>query len=266
MTIIVEERLVLELGPSWDVVKYDEHPLHKDGIGCLQRAMICRECLEKVVCARCGKGSGEGTKAVDIVGQRQGCLYLIEVKDFRKYRIENRRRLLDGDLAVEVALKVRDTLAGLAGAVHARSSERWRAWAELMLKRPPKVLLWLEQDRAEGDDRGRGRPLTLKDRLDQNLQWLHPHVMVVDQHRCSLPDITVKNLSDRVFAVRSLMKKRPLAEGLTTDEYAGAMSVTANVAREQTAKLCERDALKRVGGEERFVPGRRWAEFCEEPR
>lgn len=243
MTIIVEERLVLDLGPSWDVVKYDDHSVYHEGIKCLQ-----------------------GTKAVDILGERGGDLYFIEIKDFRGHRIENRARLRDGDLAVEVALKVRDTLAGLVGAARTRTSESWRSWAASVLKSTPKVLLWLEQDRAESDDRGRGRPLTLKDRLDQNLRWLHPHVMVVDQHRCSLPDITARNLSDRVFAVRSLMKKKPPAEGLTTDEYAGAMSVTANVAREQTAKLCERGALKRVGGEERFVPGRRWAEFCEEPR
>jgi len=57
----------------------------------------------------------EGTKAVDFVGVRGGSLFFFEVKDFRGYRIENTRRQRE-ELPLEIGLKVRDSLAGVAGA------------------------------------------------------------------------------------------------------------------------------------------------------
>lgn len=268
MTIIVEERLVFEFGPSWEVVKYDEHPVHKRGIGDLQGQIVCDRCSGKMICEGCGRELGRGTKAVDILGSHEGTLHFIEIKDFRGHRIENRRRLHDGDLAVEVALKVRDTLAGLVGTIHARDPEEWRVWATSMFKRKPKVFLWIEQDLAADEDRRRGRPpLPLVDMLDKKLRWLGPHVMVGDRRTPRpLPDLTVNNLSDRVFAVRTLIKGKKQTDGMTSDEYARAMDIPPDVAREHTAKLCAQGVLKRMGSDGgRFIAGPQWDQFHEEP-
>lgn len=53
----------------------------------------------------------EGTKAIDFVFVEDGVTWLIEVKDYR-----TQRRTKAINLASEVAIKVRDTLAGLAAA------------------------------------------------------------------------------------------------------------------------------------------------------
>jgi hypothetical protein len=52
-----------------------------------------------------------GSKAVDFLMSKNGEIWLIEVKDFRQHR-----RTKAIDLADEVALKVRDTMAGLVSA------------------------------------------------------------------------------------------------------------------------------------------------------
>jgi len=57
------------------------------------------------------KGSCNGNKAVDFVYVEADRTWLIKVKDYRRHR-----RTKPGDLADEVAIKVRDTLAGLAAA------------------------------------------------------------------------------------------------------------------------------------------------------
>ena len=66
---------------------------------------------------------------MDFVGLLDGAhgdLYWIEVKDFRGYRIQNKRRLSEGELAIEVAQKVRDSIAGIIGAY--RTSGSWETW------------------------------------------------------------------------------------------------------------------------------------------
>ena len=60
-------------------------------------------------------------------------LYLIEVKDFRHHRIETRDRLLKGELAAEVAQKVRDSLSCIIGAY--RTSENPDHWKPYMTQK-----------------------------------------------------------------------------------------------------------------------------------
>lgn len=52
-----------------------------------------------------------GAKAVDFICVSNGCCWLIEVKDYRQHP-----RTKPQELADEVAIKVRDTLAGLVAA------------------------------------------------------------------------------------------------------------------------------------------------------
>jgi hypothetical protein len=90
-----------------------------------------------------------GTKAVEaIVVHDDGDALYLEIKDFRRHRIANKRRLTSGELVAEVAAKVRDSLAGLvwscgrtfAGEDHTRLVQRLRTATK------PLVVLWLEDD------------------------------------------------------------------------------------------------------------------------
>lgn len=86
----------------------------------------------------------KGSKAIDILCIEGGVSWLIEVKDYRQFK-----RTKPVDIADEVAIKVRDTLAGLAAAAkyanepverqHARKALKCKKW---------RVVLHLEQSYA----------------------------------------------------------------------------------------------------------------------
>ncbi len=93
MTRIEEGRLAFEFGERWNVFKLDDHRDYRQGIAKI-----------------------ENSKAVDFLGILNNSeLYFIEVKDFRGYRIENRDRLLSGQLSLEIARKVKDSWPVLSG-------------------------------------------------------------------------------------------------------------------------------------------------------
>lgn len=82
-----------------------------------------------------------GTKAVDILFQQGHDAWLIEVKDYRQHR---RGKLVD--LGEEVAIKVRDSLAGLVGATAQANDSDEKNFAKTFLcKRRFHVVLHLEQ-------------------------------------------------------------------------------------------------------------------------
>lgn len=124
-TIIVEGALELEID-SDHVLKWDTH-----------------EAFEK------GLKPRSGTKAVDVCADiaGKGPAY-IELKDFRASAIQNKARLRTGELAVEVAAKVRDTLAGLVWACGRDLGEPFHeSLTRSYLATPkPLVILWLEED------------------------------------------------------------------------------------------------------------------------
>jgi hypothetical protein len=93
MPTITEKKLTFSFPEGWVVNKYDEQSFYR------QKVQKCR-----------------GTAAVDILALSETDLFLIEVKDFRKHRIENKKRFQHAELADEFAQKVRDTIASLYGA------------------------------------------------------------------------------------------------------------------------------------------------------
>lgn len=171
-----EGALAFEFGERWEIFKLDEHSDYRERIGKI-----------------------EGTKAVDFLGildERE--LYLIEVKDFRQHRIETRDRLLTGELAIEIAQKVRDSLAGIIGAYRTSSvSSHWQPYARLLhdTRATIKVVVWLEYDLPP-------HPVPRKKALasvgtnvfKQKLKWLTSQVFVYNTHDARLPDLTVINL------------------------------------------------------------------------
>jgi hypothetical protein len=127
MTTLYEGNLCFHFPKDWQVIKYD-------GGNHFYRNQI----------SKC-----QGTKAVDILAWSGKDLWLLEVKDFRGYRVENKNRLNNGELAIEVAQKVRDTIAGLYGAYRC-GNETLRPFCQPLCSgqlAPVKVILFLEEDR-----------------------------------------------------------------------------------------------------------------------
>lgn len=122
-----------------------------------------------------------GSKGVDFVCVCEGVAWLIEVKD---YRLHPRGNPID--LCDEVAVKVRDTLAGLAAAatnaedanekeIARRALDPNRRWrVALHLEQPEKrTKLW-----ATVPD-----PSKAQQKLRQNLRFVDPDASVVDTSR-----------------------------------------------------------------------------------
>lgn len=141
-----------------------------------------------------------GSKSCDFAGIRAAAGHLIEVKDFRGYRIQNKARISDGELATEVAQKVRDTLAGLVSGV--RRGDSHRPWNELLAQHLGvaggriTVVLSLEDDAASQPLKWKQRLSILADQIEAKLHWLRVRVSVVSPQTNpgSLLGVTVGNL------------------------------------------------------------------------
>jgi hypothetical protein len=163
--VIVEGALELEFGDEWDLVlKWDECRWYRDGIN---RFGDC--------------------KAVDVLAlsrtRRQ--LLMIELKDFRGHRIQNKDRIKDGELFVEVGHKARDTVAGICGAARTGGdADVARIAMQLAAITPLTIVLWLEEDRHAQDApvahrrRGKTRMDVMRRELKARLRWLTQRVMI----------------------------------------------------------------------------------------
>jgi hypothetical protein len=195
MTRIEEGYLAFEFGERWRVFKLDEHRDYRERIGKLDE-----------------------TKAVDFIGILDDKeLYFIEVKDFRGYRIESKDRFLKGKLpdcqliegecqllkgelplSVELAQKVRDSIACIIGAYRTSSEpEVWAYYATLLCnkKRSIKVVLWLEHDLPSHLTlRRKAMESVSANFLKPKLKWLTHSVFVYNSKKFDLPDVKVKNL------------------------------------------------------------------------
>lgn len=178
MTAFIEGSLEFKFAtPPWNARHWDQEPAYRERIARLR-----------------------DTKATDFVAARKDGLLFLEVKDFRGHRIANKQRLSDGELAVEVAQKVRDTIAGLVGA--RRTGGDAAEWAPFVdgatnAKRSCHVILWIEQDvppRAAPGTLDRARN-SLEQLLKQQLRWLTTHVFVASLERAHrLADVGVRNI------------------------------------------------------------------------
>lgn len=119
-----------------------------------------------------------GSKAVDFLVAKDAEIWLIEVKDFRKHR-----RTKAVDLGEEIAIKVRDTMAGLVSAKFlandnvesttsrtALSSSKLRVAFHLEQPRNPSRLFPLSVD-----------PAAIRMKLRQILRFADQHPQVFDR-------------------------------------------------------------------------------------
>ncbi len=166
---------------DWSAVKWDDTDAYNFHIAKLQ-------------------GAGHRTKAVDIIGLRDGLPFLFEVKDFRGpgIAIENVHR----DLPLEIGFKARDTAAGLVGAVSrgvAGLPAEWLA-AVASSHNLVQVVAWIAEDAARPGEPAHKRKVRLSQReasLAQRLAWL------TERRRIRVED-PLREMSVRGVTARSL--------------------------------------------------------------
>lgn len=120
-----------------------------------------------------------GTKAVDILYAEGATGWLVEVKDYREHC-----RTKTIDLAEEVAIKVRDTLAGLISArLHAQDPNEKNVAKGMLKSRRLRVVLHLEQPDKQTRLRPKAiDPAAILQRLKNLLKAIDPHPCVVNQN------------------------------------------------------------------------------------
>ena len=127
-----------------------------------------------------------GSKAVDLVYAEQDVTWLIEVKDYRQHP---RTKVLD--LADEIAIKVRDTLAGLLSArCYANNTDEKHCAKALTKGSKLRVVCHLEQPVKNSKLRPQAiEPDKLKQKLRTLLKAIDPHPAVVDRRNLH-PDMS----------------------------------------------------------------------------
>lgn len=121
MPTITEGNLTFDFPEGWNVAKFDEWSFYRNQFRYL-----------------CGGSKGMDILALD---PASGCLWQIEVKDYRLHR-----RVKAGGVAEEVVQKARDTLAALAAARTNASDDGEKAMADAALRcRRLRLVLHLEQ-------------------------------------------------------------------------------------------------------------------------
>lgn len=140
--------LRLTATPDWNLRKWDDSTAYRNG-------------LQKLV---------EGSKAVDLVGLRSRVVYFIELKDFVGHHIENKQRLTSPELPIEVARKVRDTVAGLVGEGREAGTDWTDVSRELVGPNHLHVILWVFVDKHELKDQVTMN--ILEQELGKRLRWL----------------------------------------------------------------------------------------------
>lgn len=119
MTTLQEGRLEFRFPDDWQATAYDKWPFYQNRF---------KDCC-------CGN------KAVDILALAPNqILWLIEVKDYRQHR-----RTKDISLWDEIAIKARDTLAGLVAARFADGQAHQNDAARSLAASKIRVILHLEQ-------------------------------------------------------------------------------------------------------------------------
>lgn len=167
---------------NWSTVKWDDTETYRLQIGKLQ-------------------GQEHGTKAVDIIGVYAGIPYLFEVKDFRgpAIAIANLQR----DLPLEIGFKVRDTAAGIVGAVSRAMPGPHADWLAAVARNHNvvRVVAWIAEDAARPGEPQYKRKARLSERgssIAQRLAWLTTRscIRVEDPLReMSVPGVTARSLA-----------------------------------------------------------------------
>ena len=179
MTVIEEGDLEFVFGDGWTVRKYDAN-------GAFYKTQMAKRV--------------KPTKAVDFLCLCEGQpLLVLEAKDFS--RGVPKRDKFD-KISMVVALKARDTIAGIVGGAHRASDTDERSFLQNSRKRlvtPPRVIYFFE-DLCTPARRPRQRAANKRDvllkQLKQHLRWLTTDVAVVGlrDYEQFITDLTVRRV------------------------------------------------------------------------
>ena len=158
MPEIIADKQRYKFPDTWKVTKYDDWSFYRN-----QFQSVC-----------------DGSKGIDLIAiDSNNCCWLIEAKN---YHLQSRTK--PSELPVEIAVKVRDTLAGLVVAkVNApEPSEKSFATAALRCKKL-RIALHLEQPAKHSKLFPRAiDPADVLQRMKQLLKAIDPHPLVVDSN------------------------------------------------------------------------------------
>ncbi len=158
MKVIIEGRLKFTFSEDCHVSKYDKWSFYGNQ-------------FQKT----CGSA-----KAVDIVCVTYNTTWLIEIKDYRAHP-----RTKSEDIGDEIAIKVRDTLAGLVAAKVNANDHDEKQFATLALQdlKSIRVVLHLEQPAKHSKLFPKAiNPANVKQKLKQRLSAIDAHPLVVDHN------------------------------------------------------------------------------------
>ncbi len=175
-----EGNLDFDFGRSWKVLKYDENG------GYYKTKMAANV---------------EPTKAVDFlcISRSQQPLLFLEAKDF-SLGVPHREKF--DDVPMAVAIKARDTVAGLVGGSHCASDGSDRDFfteSRRKLDSPPRVVFFFS-DLGTPLRRDPRRALQARDvllkQLKRHLSWLTRDVAVVgrDDYKSFVSDLTISQV------------------------------------------------------------------------
>jgi len=177
---ITEGSLTFTFPDGWRASKADEWSFYRnqferyfDGV-----RLACKKCNAEIRCHQCNTAKTVGVKAVDMLAIAPGTVaWLVEVKDYRRHQ-----RTKAIDLADEVAVKVRDSLAMFAAASKTASDPDERQDAAAVGNASTiRVVLHLEQVRKPSKLFPRAvDPANVRQRLRQLIKFVDPHPRVVE--------------------------------------------------------------------------------------
>lgn len=152
---------------------------------------ICKKCRAGIVCPVCESKKTAGVRAVDIAAiDLARTVWLIEVKD---YRFDVRTKAID--LADEIAIKVRDSLAMFLAAAMSANNANEKAMARAIV-RASKICVVAHIEQPEKPSRLRPRSINLisvRDKLRRLLHFLDAHVLVVESSELLSLEWTVEH-------------------------------------------------------------------------
>ena len=173
MLRLTERKLACDFPPNWEATKYDDWAFYRN-----QFSNCCNDGQSSTPTLR-------GSRAVDILAiAPDRTLWLIELKDYRRHR-----RTKPEGIWTEVALKARDTLAGLfAAKVHGGHPDQPFAGRSLGCLRL-RVVLHLEQPKTSSALFPRAFDLAdVQQKLKQLVKAIDAHPRVVElQNMAHLP-------------------------------------------------------------------------------
>jgi hypothetical protein len=184
MPQLVEGKLTFHFPEDWEVGKLDDWGFYRNQFAKLGSGLRtpCAQCDAELRCQVCGTRKALGIKAVDILARAPNdTLWLLEVKD---YRTSSRTKVID--LADEVAMKVRDSLAALFAAAMTANEEKEKSFARTVVQ-SMRIRIGLHLEQPKKHSKLFPRAIDLADvqlRMKQLLKSVDPHPAVFEIDVC----------------------------------------------------------------------------------